>query len=101
MNRLTFNVIIAGSRDFNDYELLKSKCIFLLQDKMKQCNVQIVCGCARGVDILGKQFAEEFGLKALLTSCICIYHISIVYLQKKIVIQTKSTMFYIGKFKKK
>ena len=65
MNRLTFNVIIAGSRDFNDYELLKSKCIFLLQDKMKQCNVQIVCGCARGADILGKQFAEEFGLKVL------------------------------------
>lgn len=65
MNRLTFNVIIAGSRDFNDYELLKSKCIFLLQDKMKQCNVQIVCGCARGGDILGKQFAEEFGLKVL------------------------------------
>lgn len=45
MNRLTFNVMIAGSRDLNDYELLKSKCIFLLQDKMKQCNVQIVCGC--------------------------------------------------------
>lgn len=42
MNRLTFNVIIAGSRDFNDSELLKSKCIFLLQDKMKQCNVQII-----------------------------------------------------------
>lgn len=62
MNRLTFNVIIAGSRDLND-DLLKSKCIFLLQDKMKQCNVQIVCGCARGANILGKQFTEEFGLK--------------------------------------
>ena len=55
--------IIAGSRDFNDSELLKSKCIFLLQDKMKQCNVQIICGCARGTDTIGKQFAEEFGLK--------------------------------------
>ena len=57
--------IIAGSRDFNDSELLKSKCIFLLQDKMKQCNVQIICGCARGTDTIGKQFAEEFGLKVL------------------------------------
>lgn len=31
MNRLTFNVIIAGSRDFNDYEMVNYKkyyCLF-------------------------------------------------------------------------
>ena len=61
----TFNVIIAGGRDFNDYELLKSKCLLLLKNKMEQCDVQVVCGCARGADTLGKQFAEELGLKVL------------------------------------
>ena len=30
MNRLTFNVIIAGSRDFNGYELLKYKCFLII-----------------------------------------------------------------------
>lgn len=61
----TFNVIIAGGRDFNDYELLKSKCFLLLGNKMEKCDVKVVCGCARGADTLGKQFAEEFGLKVL------------------------------------
>ena len=32
---------------------------------MEQCDVQVVCGCARGADTLGKQFAEELGLKVL------------------------------------
>lgn len=64
-NKKTFNVIIAGGRDFNDYELLKSKCLSLLRNKMDECDVQVVCGCARGADTLGKQFAEEFGLKVL------------------------------------
>lgn len=64
-NKKIFNVIIAGGRDFNDYELLKSKCLSLLRNKMDECDVQIVCGCARGADTLGKQFAEEFGLKVL------------------------------------
>lgn len=64
-SKKTFNVIIAGGRDFNDYKLLKTKCFSLLKNKMDECNVQVVCGCARGADTLGKQFAEEFGLKVL------------------------------------
>lgn len=64
-SKKTFNVIIAGGRDFNDYELLKSKCFSLLKNKMDECDVQIVCGCARGADTLGRQFAEEFRLKVL------------------------------------
>lgn len=64
-SKKTFNVIIAGGRDFNDYELLKSKCFSLLKNKMDECDVHIVCGCARGADTLGRQFAEEFRLKVL------------------------------------
>jgi hypothetical protein len=47
-------VIIAGSRDFNDYEILKD---FL--DLYKDRIDVIVSGCARGADILGERYAHE------------------------------------------
>lgn len=54
-----FKVIVAGSRDFNDYELLKPKLDALLQNKD---SVQIVSGGARGADSLGEQYAKEKSL---------------------------------------
>jgi hypothetical protein len=51
-------VIIAGSRDFNDYELLKKHCDCLLQN---QKEVEIVSGGARGADKLGERYASEKG----------------------------------------
>lgn len=48
-------VIIAGSRDFDDYELLKSKCDYFLRNR----EVEIVSGTARGADVLGERYAEE------------------------------------------
>lgn len=53
-------VIIAGGRDFSDYESLKHYCKYLLKN---QPDVEIVCGMARGADMLGKRYAEEHGLK--------------------------------------
>ena len=50
-----FRVIIAGSRNFADYELLKSKCDFLFS---KRKPTAILCGEARGADTLGKRYAE-------------------------------------------
>ena len=51
-------VVIAGSRDITDYNtLLKA---------IKECpfNItEVISGCARGVDTLGENFAEEYGLK--------------------------------------
>lgn len=64
-NKPIFKVIIAGSRQFYDYSLLKEKCLKILSDKLKDCDIQIICGCARGTDTIGKQFAEEFGFKVL------------------------------------
>lgn len=57
-----FRVIVAGSRDFNDYELLKSKMLHYLKG-FDLSEVEIVSGTARGADQLGERFAREFGCK--------------------------------------
>ena len=57
-----FNVIIAGSRDFNDYPLLAEKCSKLFANKKPTA---IVCGEARGADSLGKRYAKENGIPVL------------------------------------
>ena len=46
-----YKVIIAGCRDFNDYELLKEKCDYFLQDEKKE-DVVIISGHASGADAL-------------------------------------------------
>ena len=57
-----YKVIIAGCRDFADYELLKEKCDFYLQNKKPE-NIVIVSGHARGADALGERYAQERGLQ--------------------------------------
>ena len=52
------NIIIAGSRNFNDYNLLKSSCDNLLT---QFTNIEIVSGTARGADKLGERYAREKG----------------------------------------
>lgn len=54
-------LIIAGSRGFSDYELLKQSIIDQGFWKIKQ-ELEVVCGMARGADLLGKQFADRNGL---------------------------------------
>lgn len=51
-------VIIAGGRDFSDYELLKTKCDNILSNSS---DISIVSGTARGADILGEHYALEHG----------------------------------------
>jgi hypothetical protein len=51
-------VIIAGSRDFDDYELLRKYCDHVLQN---QTEIEIVSGTARGADQLGERYAKERG----------------------------------------
>lgn len=57
-----FRVIIAGSRDFADYELLKEKCDKILLNKLADSAVEIVSGGARGADALGERYARERNL---------------------------------------
>lgn len=54
-----YRVIIAGSRSFNDYKLLQSKCDKILQNIQKEHNIIIVSGTARGADRLGERYAQE------------------------------------------
>ena len=55
MNNM-FKVIVAGGRDFSDYNLLSTTLHYLLSQKS---NVEIVSGMARGADSLGLRYAEE------------------------------------------
>ena len=54
-----FRVIIAGSRWFSDYALLKRTMDTLLSN-IKE-DITVVCGKARGADTLGEQYAKERG----------------------------------------
>jgi predicted Rossmann fold nucleotide-binding protein DprA/Smf involved in DNA uptake len=53
----TFKVVIAGSRGFNDYNLLKKKLDLILNDI--SIPIEIVSGGARGADKLGERYAKE------------------------------------------
>lgn len=57
-----FRIIIAGGRDFNDYNLLKEKVDNLISEKRKTHQIYIVSGKARGADSLGEKYANENGL---------------------------------------
>jgi hypothetical protein len=58
-----FKVIIAGGREFGDYNLLNLKCRQFLLTNYKPTDIEIVSGKARGADRLGEQFAEQYGIK--------------------------------------
>ena len=55
-------VIIAGGRDFNDYELLCQKVDKILSRQIYS-DIEIVSGAAKGADKLGEAYAEERGYK--------------------------------------
>lgn len=51
-------VIIAGGRDFKDYNRLKEVCDKILSN---QNDIEIVSGTAGGADTLGERYAQEKG----------------------------------------
>ena len=56
-------IIIAGGRDFNDYDTLQSYCDSMLAN---QETVEIVSGTAKGADKLGERYAKDRGHKLTL-----------------------------------
>lgn len=52
-------IIVAGSRDFSDYNLLKNKMLNIIAEHEYE-NIKIISGTARGADRMGEWFAEEF-----------------------------------------
>ncbi len=51
-------IIIAGGRNFNDFQTLVKFCDHILQD---QTNIEIVSGTYKGADQLGEKYAAEKG----------------------------------------
>ena len=58
-----FRVIVAGGRDFNNYNGLAASLDYLLKNINDE--IQIVCGMARGADRLGERYAKERGYKVI------------------------------------
>ena len=65
-------IIIAGGRNFDNYQLLKTEALKAItsivksatgQDKAKKELITIISGGANGADKLGEQFANECDLK--------------------------------------
>ena len=64
------NIIVAGGRDFDDYDLLKSVIDHMTSKLYQTHDIVIVSGDARGADTLGKRYAHEhynigIGLKVM------------------------------------
>jgi len=57
---MAFKVIVAGGREFLDYELVKNKLDSILKN---QSDIEIVSGKQRGADTLGENYAKEKGYK--------------------------------------
>lgn len=55
-------LIIAGSRDFNDYKLLCDSVEKIIQKDYPNHKLSIVSGMAKGADSLGYLYAESKGL---------------------------------------
>lgn len=57
-----FKVVIAGGRDFNDYNLLRTKCDSILASKVQEgYNIVVISGTAKGADSLGEMYAKDRG----------------------------------------
>ena len=53
-------VIVAGGREFKDYQKVKDSLQFYLK-RFEPSGIEIVSGGAKGADSLGERYAREFG----------------------------------------
>ena len=54
-------IIVAGGRDFNNYDLL-SETLDAVLKRYTDSETIIVTGCCRGADALGEHYAKEHGI---------------------------------------
>lgn len=52
-------IVVAGSRDFNDVELMRSELNQFVRD-LETKSIEVVSGGARGADTLGEQYAKYY-----------------------------------------
>lgn len=58
----TFYLLVAGSRGFDNYSLLKERLDYFLKNQVGK-DIHIVSGGARGADTLAERYAKECGYK--------------------------------------
>ena len=63
MIKATKRVVIAGCRDYTNYDEAKKYIDFCISNIRKKYEIVIVSGCASGADALGEKYANENGLK--------------------------------------
>ena len=61
MTSKEFRIVIAGGRDFEDYQLLCAELDAYLRANAPSLSVIVVSGCASGADTLGERYAAERG----------------------------------------
>ncbi len=59
-------IIIAGGREFTQYEILKKVCDHMLSKVQDLSTITIVSGGARGVDKMGERYAQERGIPCVI-----------------------------------
>ena len=56
-------VVVAGCRDYNNYDEAKRYIDFCLSNIRKENDIIIVSGCASGADAIGERYAKKNGFK--------------------------------------
>ena len=56
-------VVVAGCRDYNNYDEAKRYIDFCLSNIRKENDIIIVSGCASGADAIGERYAKKTGLR--------------------------------------
>lgn len=59
---MDIRLVVAGCRNFNDYDLLSQELDKYIADQNKNESLIIVSGCAEGADKLGEKYASEHDL---------------------------------------
>lgn len=58
---MTKKIVVAGCRDFNDYNLAKSYIDLCISNIKEKYNLIFISGGCRGADSLGQRYAQENG----------------------------------------
>lgn len=59
MDEKRIKLVIAGGRDFNDYDLLEETCNYMLSHLLNAYEIEIVSGGAKGADTLAQRYAKS------------------------------------------
>ena len=60
---MTKKIVIAGCRDYDNYDEAKRYIDFYLSETRKQNQIIIISGMANGADKIGERYAKENGFK--------------------------------------